>query len=109
MKRKGKDSAPAETENKSGEGGELRGRGRPPVHGEEWAKVTVVLYNRQVVFLDHLALEIRAKTGTVIKRAEIIRALIDALDESGIDLREATSEEEMKALLLRRFAGEVKG
>ena len=29
--------------------------GRPPVHDEAWTKVTVVLFNRQIVFLDRLA------------------------------------------------------
>jgi len=34
----------------------LQGRrpGRPPVHDEAWTKVTVVLFNRQIVFLDRL-------------------------------------------------------
>ena len=31
----------------------LQGRrpGRPPIHAEAWTKVTVVLFNRQIVFL----------------------------------------------------------
>ena len=37
--------------------------GRPPVHEEAWTKVTVVLFNRQIVFLDRLAANIRAQSG----------------------------------------------
>ena len=76
------------------------GPGRPPVHAEEWTKVTVVLLNRQIVSLDLLSADIRATNGVAIKRAEIIRALIDALTESGMDLTAATSEAELRETLL---------
>jgi hypothetical protein len=72
------------------------GPGRPPIHDEAWTKVTVVLFNRQIVYLDRLALEIRQHTGAVVKRAEIIRALIDALAASELDLTTATSEADVK-------------
>jgi hypothetical protein len=80
-----------------------QGPGHPPVHEEDWTKVTVVLLNLQIVFLDRLASDIREKTGAAIKRAEIIRALIDALVESGMDLTAAGSEAELKALLSRHL------
>ena len=80
----------------------LPGPGRPPLHDEAWSKVTVVLLNRHVVFLDRLATNIRERTGTAIKRAEIIRALIDVLAESDLDLTSATSAAELKALLATR-------
>ena len=76
--------------------------GRPATH-EEWTKVTVVLFNRQIVFLDRLANDIRAKTGAAIRRAEILRALVDALESEGIDLSEAKSEADLKALLSARI------
>lgn len=76
--------------------------GRPPLHEEAWSKVTVVLLNRHIVFLDRLATNIRERTGTAIKRAEIIRALIDVLAESDLDLTSATSAAELKALLATR-------
>src|SRR5690348_10104973 len=75
------------------------GPGRPPVHEEEWTKVTVVLLNRQIIFLDLVAADIRATTGAAIKRAEIIRALIDALAESDTDLTAASTEADLKAIL----------
>lgn len=76
-----------------------RSAGRPPIHDEEWTKVTVVLFNRQIVYLDRLANDIRARTGAAIKRAELIRSLVDALETSGVDLTGATSEREIAGLL----------
>ena len=46
--------------------------GRPPIHDEAWTKVTVVLFNRQIVFLDRVAANIRAKSGAAISRAQLI-------------------------------------
>jgi hypothetical protein len=77
--------------------------GRPPVHDEAWTKVTVVLFNRQIVFLDRLAANIRAQSGAAISRAQLIRALVDAVADSDIDLTTATSEEDMKTTLLARL------
>jgi len=73
--------------------------GRPATHDEPWTKVTVVLFDRQIVYLDRLAADMRSKTGTAIKRAEIIRALIDALAAAKIDLTAATSEGDLRAKL----------
>jgi hypothetical protein len=74
--------------------------GRPPVHAEAYSKATVVLMNRQIVYLDRLSADIRAASGAVIKRAEIIRGLIDALAESGLDLRDVHTEEGLKRKIL---------
>jgi hypothetical protein len=76
-----------------------RSPGRPPVHTEDWKKVTVVLLERQIVFLDRLALDMRQSTGVSIRRAEIIRALIDALEESSIDIKDVSSESRLKDLV----------
>ncbi len=59
----------------------------------------MVLFNRQIVYLDRLASNIRAETGAAIKRAELIRALVDALAESDVDLTTASSEWELKDIL----------
>jgi hypothetical protein len=80
-----------------------RGPGRPPIHVEEWTKATVVLFTRQIDFLDNLAASIRAHNGKPVSRAQLIRALIDAVAASGIDLTPAASEAEMKEILLRRL------
>jgi hypothetical protein len=44
-------------------------RGRRPSHTEHWTKVTVVLFDRQIVFLDRLSADIRSASGVAISRA----------------------------------------
>ncbi len=77
--------------------------GRPPVHDEAWTKVTVVLFNRQIVFLDRLAANIRAQSGAAISRAQLIRALLDAVADADVDLTTSTSETDLKATILARM------
>ncbi len=78
-------------------------RGRPPVHQETWSKVSVVLFDRQIVHLDRLATDIRGRSGKPINRAEIIRALIDGLIESGMDITASGSEADLRARVARRL------
>lgn len=78
-------------------------RGRRPSHTEQWTKVTVVLFDRQIVFLDRLGADIRASNSVAISRAHIIRALIDALTESDLDLTGTRSEADLKAILTARL------
>ena len=77
------------------------GPGRPPVHNETWSKVSVVLFDRQILHLDRLAT--RARTGKSLNRAEIIRALIDALIDSGMDITAVGSEADLRARVARRL------
>lgn len=49
--------------------------GRPAV--EPYQKVTVTLFNRQILHLDKVALAIRERTGQSVSRAELIRAVVD--------------------------------
>jgi hypothetical protein len=104
-KRKGVKGKPADIFSPTGVLTRPPGRkpGRPPVHDEAWTKVTVVLFNRQIVFLDRLAANIRAQSGAAISRAQLIRALLDAVTDADIDLTSATSEADLKATLLARL------
>lgn len=89
-----------------GEGNDIarpKKRGRRPSHTEHWTKVTVVLFDRQIVFLDRLGADIRAASGVAISRAHVIRALIDALSESDLDLTGTRSEADLKAVLTARL------
>ena len=79
------------------------GPGRPPVHHETWSKVSVVLFDRQILHLDRLAGEIRGKSGKMLNRAEIIRALIDGLIDSGMDITSTGSEADLRARVARRL------
>jgi len=60
---------------------EDRKEGRPPA-AAPYTKVTVTLFNRQVLFLDKGALAIKERTGENVFRAEMIRALVDAAKDS---------------------------
>src|SRR5438046_8654825 len=75
-------------------------RGRPIVHTEPWAKITVVLLDRHVAYLDRLAIDIRLKHGKAISRAEIIRGLIEAAFQRGIELSQAESTDALGELLI---------
>lgn len=53
-----------------------RTMGRPKAE-EPYSKVTVILYDRHVLFLDKVALAIRERTGKIVKRAELVRDLVE--------------------------------
>ncbi len=78
-------------------------RGRRPSHAEHWTKVTVVLMDRQIIFLDRLVADIRAANGASISRANLIRALVDALAQSDIDLTNSRSEKDLRQVLAARL------
>jgi hypothetical protein len=82
---------------------EIKARGRPIQHDEKWTKVTCVLFNSQIAWLDHLAADIRMKTGAALSRAELIRAMIGAVQEKAIDLTEITSEYEAVKTIAARM------
>ena len=62
----------------------------------------MVLFDRQIADLDRLARDMR-KRGKPMNRAEIIRALIDGLIESGMDVVGAASEADLRARVARRL------
>lgn len=78
-------------------------RGRPPIHRETWSKVSVVLFDRQILYLDQLATDMLNKSGHMLNRAEIIRALIDGLIDSGMDVTASGSEADLRARVARRL------
>jgi hypothetical protein len=90
-------------QNVRGNGNQRRRPGRPPVHDEAWTKVTVVLFDRQIAFLDRLAINIRAQSGAAMSRAQLIRAVVDGIAEAEIDLTAATSEADLKVTILARL------
>ena len=80
-------------------------RGRPRTHREAWTKVSVVMFERQVLELDRLTTTIRSKSGAHLTRAEVIRALLDALNESRIDVTAALSGAQLKRLIAQKLSG----
>jgi hypothetical protein len=79
-------------------------RGRPRIHREAWTKVSVVMFERQVLDLDRLTTAIRGKTGATLTRAEVIRSLLDALSESRLDVTSIVSGAQLKRLLLQKLS-----
>ena len=82
----------------------LRGkprRGRPFVHSDEWSKVSVVLFNRQIIRLDGAVTIMRKRTGKPLNRAAVTRALIDGVLDSDFDLTTITSEKDLRQRLAR--------
>ena len=62
----------------------------------------MVLFDRQI---DHLSQFARKRRqGRAFNRAEIIRALIDALLESGLDVGASASEADLRARIARRLS-----
>jgi hypothetical protein len=68
------------------------------------AKITVVLLDRHVAYLDRIAVDIRYKHGVAIARAEIIRALVDAASSSKLDLASAANVPRMTEMLREAWA-----
>jgi len=70
-------------------------KGRPA--GPDYEKVTVCLYPKHVLFLDKVVLAIREKTGRRVKRAELIRAVLDNM-AAWVDPARADFERAVKGL-----------
>jgi hypothetical protein len=84
-------------------------RGRPRTHREAWTKVSVVMFERQVLELDRLTTAIRSKSGAHLTRAEVIRALLDALNESRLDVTAVLSGAQLKGLITQKLSAGVRG
>ena len=65
--------------------------------------MSVVLFDRQISHLDQLSTDMRSKSGHMLNRAEIIRALIDGLIDSGMDVTASGSEADLRAKVARRL------
>ena len=65
--------------------------------------MSVVLFDRQIRDLDRLSKDMRTKNGKAMNRAAIIRALIDGLTESGMDVAGAGSEADLRSRVARRL------
>ena len=62
------------------------------------------MFERQVLDLDRLTTAIRSKTGAHLTRAEVIRALLDALTESRLEVTTVVSGAQLKRLLLQKLS-----
>lgn len=77
--------------------------GRPKVHREETLKTVITIRKNQLIWLDRLALEVRDKSDQIIDRGLLIRAFIDAVLESKIDLTGIADEESAKDIIVKKL------
>lgn len=96
-------TTPAKKPAKASAPTEARTPGRPRQHSEEMGRVPLDIPVRQIVYLDTIATTIRAHGGPIIKRVDILRAMIDAIEESSLDLTRTNSREEIKAMIAARL------
>jgi hypothetical protein len=61
----------------------------------------VVLFDRQIVRLDAAVNVIRKRTGNLLTRAAMIRALIDGVLDSSLELTTIASESDLRQRLAR--------
>ena len=81
---------------------------RPVTQPDSWAKITVVLLDRHVAYLDRIAVDIRLQHGFAISRAELIRSLIEASAQSGLVLSDAGDIKKMIEMLSDNWSGKTK-
>jgi len=62
------------------------------------------MFNRQVMDLDRLTRTIRRKSGAHLTRAEVIRALLDALNESRLDVTSVLSGAHLQRIVSQKLA-----
>ena len=62
------------------------------------------MFERQVLELDRLTTAIRTNTGANLTRAEVIRALLDALTESPLDVTSVLSGAQLKRILAQKLS-----
>jgi hypothetical protein len=77
----------------------------PVIQADSWAKITVVLLDRHVAYLDLIAVDIRLEHGFAISRAELIRSLIEAASHSGLVLSDAADMKQMIEMLRGVWSG----
>ena len=81
---------------------------RPGASVESWSKITVVLLDRQVAYVDGIAVDMRLRHSVAISRAELIRGLIEAALQSGLDLSDAPGNDELVTMLRNAWGRGVK-
>jgi hypothetical protein len=71
-------------------------------------KVTLALGEDQILRLDRLTIDIRAATGAVITRGEAVRAILDAVPSTEIDVAAVRSESDLCCAIVTRLSHVVR-
>lgn len=80
----------------------LNARGRPKQKGD-MKKITLTISHDQIIWLDRLATDIRAASRSIIDRGTIVRALISALENSGLNIKNCSKESEIQEIITRKL------
>jgi hypothetical protein len=76
---------------------------RQVVHTEPWMKVTLVMLDRHVAYLDVVSVLVRLRHQKAMARAEILRGLVEFMERSGIDFSRFANVAELTNYLTARF------
>jgi len=69
----------------------------------EFTKISATLRLKNVVWLDRLCADIREHTGSLIDRGTVLRGVLAAIHESGIDLGICGSEEQIAETIAKKL------
>lgn len=64
----------------------------------------MVIFERQIAAIDQLTAAIKRRNGAVLTRAGVIRSLLDALQDSHIDVTNVGSTDDLYRILVRRLS-----
>jgi hypothetical protein len=78
---------------------EARSVGRPRTRTEAVGRIPLEIPIRQITYLDTISTTIRSRSGTIIKRVDLLRAMLDAIEGSSIDLTTATSRDDLREII----------
>lgn len=73
--------------------------GRKAQYNGNASKTMLTLLDDQIVWLDQLSVDIRYNTKGIVDRGAIVRALIAAIKDSGIDLAHSESETGIRKII----------
>jgi hypothetical protein len=77
--------------------------GRPSVQAEPLTKITVVLLERHAGYLGIMSVLTRMRHHKAVARTEIIRALVEFMERSGIDFSQFAAMDDMVVYLVKHF------
>lgn len=78
--------------------------GRPPLPAD-YAKASLTLKLRDIVWMDRLCSDIREHTGNVLDRGALLRGMISAVQDSEIDLRNCKTEQDIADAIAKKLKG----
>lgn len=76
--------------------------GRPPLE-ERRTKVTVALPDQLIAWTDSTGAEIRAASGAVLNRSDLIGGILGAVKNAGVDLTSARTPVDVTRILAARL------